>query len=62
MSTNPLKFKKTELARAFKAIADTGATVDRVEVSPNGTIRIFLPQNPQARVVPPPAATKITAA
>jgi hypothetical protein len=45
MSTKPLKFKRTELRRAFQAIVDTGAQVDRIEVSPSGTLRIF-PKNP----------------
>jgi hypothetical protein len=37
----PNDFKRTNVKRAFVAANDAGIDVDRVEVAPDGTIKIF---------------------
>jgi hypothetical protein len=37
----PNDFKRTNLKRAFISANDAGVDVDHVEVSPDGTIKIF---------------------
>jgi hypothetical protein len=61
MSTRPLKFKRCEVVRALKAAADAGTQVARLEISPNGTLRIY-PRAPLERVETVPPEAKVTTA
>jgi hypothetical protein len=57
MSYRPVRFSKCEVSRAYRALADKGVLIDRIEVSPSGVIRIYPAQNQRAVTVPPVAKT-----
>jgi hypothetical protein len=60
MSYRPVRFSKCEVSRAYRALADKGVLIDRVEISPAGVIRVFPAQNQRAAIVPPPEALTTT--
>jgi hypothetical protein len=59
MSYRPVRFSKCEVSRAYRALADKGVLIDRIEISPGGVIRVFPAQN-QPAVTVPPAPVKTT--
>jgi hypothetical protein len=50
MSTHPLKFKRSEVSRAIRAVEDTGWTVDRVLIRRNGEIEVYPSATPMPAV------------